>query len=153
MLILRKPAFEELSFRQALLSDGATMSYNEKWGGAIGFPEERWRSWYERWVQPGNKSRFYRYLCDGDTPVGETAWYYDEVLGGYMMSIIVHHHYRRRGYGREGLGLLIVEASTAGIERLYDEIAFGNPSLKLFLAAGFSEVRRTPEGILVEKEL
>ena len=32
-IILHRPVLEELSFRQALLSDEATMAFNHAWGG------------------------------------------------------------------------------------------------------------------------
>ena len=56
MLTLYKPEYEDLWFRQMMLADEDTMSYNHAWGGTIDFPEERWRKWYERWVeQPDGK--------------------------------------------------------------------------------------------------
>lgn len=48
MLICVKPKFDELSYRQKWLSDEKTMAYNQKWGGTISFPEEKWELWYER---------------------------------------------------------------------------------------------------------
>ena len=45
---LHRPALEELSFRQSLLSDPDTMAYNHAWGGTIDFPQERWEDWYGR---------------------------------------------------------------------------------------------------------
>lgn len=46
MLKLHKPEIDELRFRQKLLSDTNTMSYNEKWGGIISFPQKKWNDWY-----------------------------------------------------------------------------------------------------------
>ena len=40
MLTLHEPKLSELWFRQAMLEDDETMSYNRAWGGAVGFPEE-----------------------------------------------------------------------------------------------------------------
>lgn len=42
MVEVYKPKVEDLWFREKLLSDGETMSYNAAWGGTIPFPEERW---------------------------------------------------------------------------------------------------------------
>ena len=39
MLHLYKPELEDLWFREKLLSDPDTMSYNNKWGGTIDFPQ------------------------------------------------------------------------------------------------------------------
>ena len=38
MLKLYTPKFEDLWFRQQLMIDEATMSYNHAWGGTIDFP-------------------------------------------------------------------------------------------------------------------
>ena len=51
MIRFHKPLLEELRFRQQLLSDEQTMAYNARWGGAVGFPQERWADWYRRWVE------------------------------------------------------------------------------------------------------
>ena len=75
MIVLHAPSPDELRFRAALLGDRQTMSYNEAWGGAIGFPEERWAAWYDRWLVRHEGRRFYRYLRDTGTGrfVGEAA--------------------------------------------------------------------------------
>ena len=62
MLRLYKPAFEELGYRRSLLSDPATMSYNEKWGGTVDFPKEKWEAWYGQWLLADKRERWYRYL-------------------------------------------------------------------------------------------
>lgn len=36
------PKCEDLWFREKLLSDPDTMSYNKAWGGTIDFPEPKW---------------------------------------------------------------------------------------------------------------
>ena len=61
MIRFHKPLLEELRFRQQLLSDSQTMAYNARWGGAVGFPQERWADWYRRWVEHPDR-RFYAYL-------------------------------------------------------------------------------------------
>ena len=38
MLTLHKPGYEDLWFRQKMLGDEETMSYNHAWGGTIPFP-------------------------------------------------------------------------------------------------------------------
>lgn len=48
MLVLHEPKLDELAFRQRLLADEATMTYNEAYGGTITFPEERWKNWHQR---------------------------------------------------------------------------------------------------------
>ena len=60
MLKLVKTELHELAFRQKMLSDEQTMSYNARWGGAIGFPEERWENWYRRWISSEDPRYYYR---------------------------------------------------------------------------------------------
>ncbi len=152
-IILHRPALEELSFRQALLGDLATMAYNHAYGGTIDFPRERWADWYARWVEHPDQ-RFYRYLYDprADAFVGEAAYHFDEELNGYVCDVIVHAACRGRGYGGQGLALLCEAAKENGVERLYDNIAVDNPSVSLFLKRGFREVSRNEEYVLVAKD-
>ena len=39
-MIAHRPTLQELHFRERLLSDEETMSYNAAWGGSIPFPTE-----------------------------------------------------------------------------------------------------------------
>ena len=71
MLELNKPELEDLWFREELLSDKATMSYNHAWGGTISFPKEKWESWYNKWVMSCEGKQFYRYIKVDHTFVGE----------------------------------------------------------------------------------
>ena len=155
MLSLYKPACEELWFKQALLSDPATMSYNNAWGGVISFPREKWQTWYDVWFGEPEDQRFYRYLSDPaiDQFVGETAWHFDSARQIYLCDVIVHAKYRGRGYGAEGLSLLCKAAKEKGIDALYDDIAADNPSVQLFLAHGFSVHHRTDDIVTVERIL
>ena len=75
MVEVYKPKVEDLWFREKLLSDGETMSYNAAWGGTIPFPEERWEKWYSAWVEAPESRRYYRYLYETDIRafVGEIA--------------------------------------------------------------------------------
>lgn len=153
MLMLYKPGLEELDFRQRLLSDPETMAYNHAYGGAIGFPPERWQDWYDRWLAEPNGARFYRYLrTRAGELVGETAYHFDGEK--YLCDVIILARYRGRGYGGQGLELLCAAARENGVERLYDDIAADNPAaVKLFLRHGFQIVSRTPEVVLVRKDL
>lgn len=145
-----KPLMEDLWFREQLLSDQDTMSYNHAYGGTISFPKAKWEDWYERWMN--NNNRYYRYLKNrnGDF-VGEIAYYQNE--GITMCSVIVLAKERGKGYGTFALQLLCDIVRSNGIKELYDDIATDNPSLKLFLKEGFVEVGRNEEAILVKKTL
>ena len=75
-----KPVLRDLWFREKLLSDEQTMSYNAAWGGVIPFPKEEWEKWFSAWLEVSQYQRYYRYLYETDTKafVGEIAYRYDE---------------------------------------------------------------------------
>ena len=146
------PRPDELWFRQKMLADGATMAYNRAYGGTIGFPEERWPDWYERWIAHP-EGRYYRYLRESVSGefVGEIAYHFDGEK--YLADVIVHAPYRRRGYGAAGLTLLCDAARKNGVAVLHDDIAADNPSVGLFLRCGFTVEYRTDEIVMVKKVL
>lgn len=154
-LQLYKPVLDELDFRQRLLSDPGTMAYNHAYGGAIGFPRERWEDWYARWIEHGAGERFYRYLYHGagQAFIGEIAYHYDSEFDAYICDVLVATEYRGQGFGRQGLELLCEAAKANGVKWLADNIAVDNPSIELFRKVGFRERLRTDEYVLVEKEL
>lgn len=153
MIELYKPDVNDLWFRKRMMSDEQTMSYNHASGGSIAFPEECWTDWYDRWITNSNGQRFYRYIKENNSYIGETAYYFDAERQIYIADVVVYAPYRGKGYGREGLLLLCEAAKENGVKELYDDIAVDNSSVLLFLKCGFAEVLRTSEYILVKKEL
>lgn len=154
MLKFVKPSYEELSFRQELLADPATMSYNEKWGGTISFSEDQWQDWYDWWIaNPGED--FYRYLYSTELKsfVGEAGYHFDEEFNCFICDIIIKHCYRGQGFGREGLALLLAAAKENGISVIYDNIAADNPAIALFLQFGFTRQWENEDFIMLEKKL
>ena len=153
-IILHRPAYEELAFRQSFLADPETMAYNHAYGGTLEFPEKRWADWYRRWVEEPER-RFYRYLkLEGTgTFAGEAAYHWDDELGEYVCDVIVTARNRGRGYGAQGLALLCEAAKENGVTRLCDNIAIDTPAVHMFLKAGFRERFRNEEYVLVEKDL
>lgn len=153
-LTVCKPEYKDLWFKQLMLSDEDTMSYNHAWGGTIPFPEEQWKAWYSRWIDNPEGKRYYRYLKnEGDQFVGEIAYHFDPDVNGYLADVIVYAKYRGQGYGTLALSILCSVAKEYGISVLYDEIAIDNPAVSLFLKQDFSEEYRTEELIMLKKEL
>ncbi len=152
---LHVPGYDELWFRQRILSDPETMSYNNAWGGTIPFPEEEWRKWYDRWINPGDERRYYRYVAIGNSKfyVGEVAYHFSLKKNYWLIDVIIYAKYCRKGYGREALCLLCEEARKNGITELRDNIAIDNPGIKMFKQAGFVEEYRTNEIIMLKKTL
>ena len=149
-----KPRLEDLWFREAMLEDEETMSYNKAWGGTISFPRENWEEWFNHWVINHDNKRYYRYLKnDGGAFVGEIAYHYDSNYDGYMVNIIIHSKYRNKGYGILGLQILCQIAKENGITELLDDIAIDNPAITMFLKLGFVEQYRTDSIILLKKHL
>lgn len=153
MLELYKPEIEDLWFKEAILSDEETMSYNYAYGGTLPFPKERWASWHDRWIGNHDNKHFYRYLRTNDTFVGEVAYHLDEERQIFLADVIVYAPYRGKGYGQQALLMLCEAAKLSGIDALYDDIAIDNPSIALFLKCGFREVQRTKESVLMKKTL
>lgn len=155
MIKCYQPALEDLGFRESLLADPDTMSYNNAWGGTIPFPREKWESWYQYWIGNPEGKRFYRYLQDEETGefVGEIAWHLDEKRNIHICDVIILARYRNRGYGSEGIRLLCEAAKRSGVAILYDDIAADNPSWKLFLKNGFEISSRDDEVVMVRKVL
>jgi len=153
-VIFYKPHLEDLWFRQAMMADPETMSYNNAWGGTIPFPRENWEEWYDYWVI-NPKDRFYRYITTGESRsfVGEAAYHYDNDLNIYLADIIISARSRRHGYGKAGLEMLCEVAQKEKIPELYDNIAINNPGINLFLQCGFQEEYRTEEIIMLKKVL
>ena len=153
-LELYKPKLEDLWFRQLMLEDEATMSYNHAWGGTIPFPKEDWKEWYDCWAANAENKRFYRYLKDNeDNFIGEVAYHFNNNYQGFVIDVIIYSKYRRRGYGKIALEMLCKAAKENEIDILYDDIAIDNPAISLFLKMGFEEEYRTKEIILLKKSL
>lgn len=100
-VILYKPKFQELSFREEYMKDENTMSYNNKYGGAIGFPKDRWTEWFNRWILDESGKHFYRYLLDINQRqfVGDIAYYLDLNQNTYICSVVICSQFRSKGYG------------------------------------------------------
>lgn len=155
MIELCKPRLKDLWFREQLLRDPETMSYNHAWGGTIPFPENAWESWYAHWLEDHANRRFYRYLRDTESGAfaGEAAYHWEEARGVWLADVIVAAKFRGRGFGTEGLRLLCEAARENGVDVLRDDIAIDNPAVGLFLRAGFTEEYRTEEIIMLKKDL
>ncbi len=154
MLTLVVPAPEDLWFREKLLADEETMSYNAKWGGTIPFPEEEWEEWYDLWVRNPGTGRYYRYLRnDRNEWVGEIAYHRDEKREIFLCDVIILARCRNRGFGSEGIRQLCAAAKENGVAVLRDEIAADNPSWHLFLKNGFGIEYKNAQTVMVKREL
>ena len=155
MLKVVKPELEDLWFRESMMSDIETMSYNDAWGGTIPFPKEDWEEWYTLWVRNSGQERYYRYLKDDANKVfvGEISYHFDKLRNIYICDVIIKAEFRKQGFGTQGIQLLCEAAKANGVEALYDNIAADNPSIHLFLKNGFSIEFQNDEIVMVKTVL
>lgn len=155
MVRLYQPNPEDLWFRQELMNDPETMSYNDPWGGTIPFPKTEWADWYDEWLVHHEEKRFYRYLKNEETDefVGEIAYHLDEQRNIYIANVIIYAKFRGKGYGEQGLSLLLEAARKNGLTVLHDDFLPNDPAIRLFEKYGFVEDYRTTETIMFRKKL
>ena len=155
MLKVVKPELEDLWFRESMMADIETMSYNDALGGTIPFPKEDWEEWYTLWVRNSGQERYYRYLKDDANKVfvGEISYHFDKLRNIYLCDVIIKAEFRRQGFGTQGIQLLCEAAKANGVEALYDNIAADNPSAHLFLKNGFSIEFQNDEILMVKTVL
>lgn len=155
MLKVVKPELEDLWFRESMMADIETMSYNDAWGGTIPFPKEDWEEWYTLWVRNSGQERYYRYLKDDANKVfvGEISYHFDKLRNIYICDVIIKAEFRKQGFGTQGVQLLCEAAKANGVEALYDNIAADNPSAHLFLKNGFSIEFQNDEILMVKTVL
>lgn len=150
-----KVVLEDLWFRESMMADIETMSYNNAWGGTIPFPKEDWEEWYTLWVRNSGQERYYRYLKDDANKVfvGEISYHFDKLRNIYICDVIIKAEFRKQGFGTQGIQLLCEAAKANGVEALYDNIAADNPSAHLFLKNGFSIEFQNDEILMVKTVL
>lgn len=153
-LHLHVPLYDELWYRQRMLEDPATMSYNRGYDlavagynretGCIAFPESIWREWYDRWIglEP---ERFYAYLVrssDGAF-LGEVCLRRHESGAWHEMGIVLEACRRGQGYAREGLALLLRHAfAHPGVQAVHNTFeASRAAAAALHRQAGFAVLR------------
>lgn len=146
------PETEELWYRQRLLSDPDTMSYNkgldmdfegyDRETGCIDFPEERWREWHRCWAQ-GVPERFYAYIMRGNEFIGEASlrkFPEDGYEDRYSMGIVIESIYRGNGYAAQALELLLDTAfCEIGAASVHNEFeCWREAAVRLHMFGGFS---------------
>ncbi len=146
-LILIKPELKDYWYEQKLNEDKDTMSYNAGYDinlegydydtGIILYPKERWELMYER--RKTEKRCFY-YIKDilKDEYVGYCNYQYDTSSKKYECGIVIEASKRGKGYSKEALRLLLENAFSNGIDKLYDNFEIDRKkALKMFLELGF----------------
>jgi len=108
-ITLYVPKLEELDYRQKILSQEGTMSYNKghdinnknyhKETGCIDFPNSEWESWYKAWVT-NKPERFYAYIKRSTDKkfIGEVNLHFDAEHDWYEMGIVIEENCRGNCY-------------------------------------------------------
>ena len=151
-LKLHVPGIREMDYRQRILAQPETMSYNRGQAmeadgydcatGCIDFPMADWRDWRDVWLWR-EPSRYSAYLLNEETGefVGEVCYFYDMEADAHGAGVLIEHRHRRRGYGTEGLRLLAGHAfSHPEVEKLFMDLPMSREdAIRMALTAGFRE--------------
>lgn len=152
-LCLHVPLLKELDYRQRILSQPETMSYNKGYEleienydnqtGCIYFEKKYWNDWYNRWVN-GQPDKYYAYLKDKVSGefVGDISFRYEEGKDAYCIGIVIEDKYRGKGYSSKGLTLLSEKAfMDLGVKILRNDIPIERiHAIKAHKKAGFKEI-------------
>ena len=139
------PRPEDGWFYVKMLSDPGTMAYNAPWfppDGCIPDAPSRWQDITASWI--GREPlRFYAYLqrtADG-VFIGDVNYHYSPENNWWDMGIVIHAQERGKGYGKEGLLLLLDRAFRVdAVSRLHNDFEVTRPAaLRIHQAAGFRE--------------
>ena len=152
-LQLYVPKLDDLWFRQEMMADPATMSYNAHWDvayagyhpdtGCIDFPEDAWADWYDQWIGQ-EPEYFYAYIvrCSDGAWLGEVCFHHTPEQDWWDMGIVLYAPYRRKGYAVPALRLMLDRAfRDGGVTRLHNEFELTRPAaLEIHRTVGFREV-------------
>ena len=154
-LYLHIPAYEELWYRQKIMQDPDTMSYNknhdlnfdsyDKTTGCIAFPEQEWEDWYSYFIGQ-EPQRFYAYIVresDGAF-IGEVNVHRNVDANWYEMGIVLEAKYRGKGYAVAALRLLLQHAfekmNADAVHNDFEEER--SAAVQTHLSAGFTRYRQ-----------
>lgn len=145
-VVLIKPEYDDLWFRQKVMSDSESMAYNAGYDvsysgyhyetGCIDFPKSEWMGFCEKLK---NENFFYAYIkdCDSGEFVGYLNFKKDEE-GVASMGIVIYSLFRGMGYMRPAMQELIKKARELGVIKLTDSVPLSREgALKVFYDMGF----------------
>lgn len=139
------PRPEDGWFYVKMMSDPDTMAYNAPWfppDGCIPAPESEWQKLQESWIGK-EPERFYAFLkrkCDGAF-VGDVNYHYNPEQNWCDMGIVIYASERGKGYGKQGLRLLLDRAfKVAGVSLLHNDFeTTRDAAYHVHKAVGFRE--------------
>ena len=144
-LSLYIPKPDEFRFYEQMMTDPVTMAYNAPWfppDGCFPNPREDWDNLMAHWIH-AVPLRFYAYLrrnADGAF-VGDVNFHYNPDADWWDMGIVIYAPERGKGYGKQGLQLLVEHAFSNGVKVLHNDFeTTRDAAYRIHLAAGFTEV-------------
>jgi len=154
-LYLHVPAYEELWYRQKIMQDPDTMSYNkgydlnfdgyDKATGCIAFPKQKWVDWYTYFIEQ-EPQNFYAYIVRefDEKFIGEVNAHMNVDAGWYEMGIVLEAKYRGKGYAVAALRLLLQHVfEKMGAEAVHNEFEEErSAAVRTHLSAGFTKYRQ-----------
>lgn len=140
---LHIPKENELEYRQYLISDKETMSYNIGYGddgtGCYYQTIEQVQEWYKNWNN--GTDNYYAYIIrkEDNTPIGEVGIHWSGYCQKYIIGIVIEAKYRGKGYAEEALNLLCDAAfNKLNLDKIYDDFpATRTAAEKVFSKVGF----------------
>lgn len=159
-LYLHVPAIGELGYRQKLMQDPDTMSYNKGYDlnfdgynratGCIAFPKHKWLDWYNYFIGQ-EPHRFYAYIVrESDSEfIGEVNLHMNSNARWHDMGIVLDAKHRGKGYAVTALKLLLQYAfEEMDVKAVHNEFEQERSSaVQTHLSAGFT-IYRQGNGIL-----
>lgn len=150
------PNPEDGWFYVKMMSDPETMAYNAPWfppDGCIPEPESEWLELRENWFGK-EPQRFYAFLqrkCDG-VFVGDVNYHYNSKQDWWDMGIVIYAPERGKGYGKQGLRLLMKQAFLDGhVFRLHNDFeTTRDAAYHIHKLVGFREINTTDENVQLE---
>ena len=101
-----KPEIKDLWYRQSLVENEETMSFNDINGGIFPFSESKWDMWYKKWIL--DPKYYYRYIQnENDDYVGEVSYVLTDEEDTCLVCIIIEANQRNKGYGTKALEELL----------------------------------------------
>lgn len=151
-ICLHIPIYEELWYREKIMQDSDTMSYNRGYQlnmegydtetGCIAFSKKAWRDWYDYFIGQ-EPERFYAYIARREDGVfiGEVNLHRNPDALWYDMGIVLEAAFRGKGYAKQALRLLLQYAfENMAADAVHNDFEAGRiAAIRAHLAAGFTK--------------
>ena len=147
------PRAEDGWFYVKMMTDPATMAYNAAWfppDGCIPDAENEWKELIAQWTDAA-PARFYAYLqrCSDGAFVGDVNYHRQPGRDWCDMGIVIYAPERGKGYGKQGLRLLLDRAFRIdGVFCLHNDFeTTRDAAYRIHKAVGFRETE-TENGVI-----